>query len=110
MQELVSPTQSELLVTASAVLLAVIGAFIGWRVAGQKGMVWALLGPLLWLMWQGHKFITRYDPTSGYFGLDKVAVLAIEVVVFIVLGLVLGAAWGKIRYQRDTVDVRTDTE
>jgi hypothetical protein len=110
MRELVSPAQSEVLVSGVALLLTLIGAIVGWRVAQRRGLVAALIGPLVWVMWQGHKYVTRHDAATGYFGLDKVAVLAIEVVVFMALGLVLSAVWEKLSYQRDTVEARTETE
>jgi hypothetical protein len=51
-------------------------------------------------LWQAHKYVTRYDPQSGYFGLDKVNVLLGEVVAFIVLGAFLGWAWNRIGLTR----------
>lgn len=96
MQELVSPGQSETLVLLAAVVLTLVGAILGFRAAGKRGLMAALVGPLIWLLWQGHKYVTRYDSKSGYFGLDKVNVLLGEVVGFIILGAVLGWAWNRI--------------
>jgi len=97
MAELISAAQAELLVTMAAVIVTIIGAAWGYFAAGKRGVLAALCGPLLWLLWQGHKWITRYDPQSGYFGLDKVWVLVVEVVVFVALGLALGALWNTIQ-------------
>ncbi len=96
MQELVSPQQSETLVAVAAIVLALAGALLGFRALGKRGTVGALCGPLVWLLWQAHKYLTRYDPQSGYFGLDKVNVLLGEVVGFIILGAVLGWGWNRI--------------
>lgn len=96
MQELISPAQSEKLVLIGALLLTAWGALAGWRALGSRGLIAALPGLLVWPLWQLHKYVTRFDPQTGYFGLDKVKVLAGEVVLFIALGAVLGWAWGKI--------------
>lgn len=96
MQELISPQQSETLVLLAAFMLALAGALLGFRATGKRGLTAALCGPLVWLLWQAHKYVTRYDPQSGYFGLDKVNVLLGEVVGFVVLGAFLGWAWNRI--------------
>ena len=96
MHELISPQQSETLIIAASLLLAMVGAAWGWRAAGARGIVAALAGPLVWLLWRGHVWLTRFDPQSGYFGLDKVGVLAGEAVGFIVLGAMLGWMWSRL--------------
>ncbi len=95
MQELVSPAQSETLVLLMAGVLLLGGALWGWKERGAPGVLLGLFGPLVYGLWQGHKWITRYDPQTGYFGLDKVRVLLLEVVAFVVLGAVLGIILGK---------------
>jgi hypothetical protein len=96
MKELISPAQSDVLMNLLAFVLLVGGALWGMRVLGKRGAVVGLVGPLLWILWQGHKWITRYDPQTGYFGLDKVWVLALEIVIFVTLGAALGWAWKKL--------------
>jgi hypothetical protein len=56
-----------------------------------------------------HKWITRYDPQSGYFGLDKVWVLLTEVVLFVVIGAILGTAWGKLVRLSHKDNLETET-
>jgi hypothetical protein len=101
MQELVSPQQSETLVLLASALITVIGAGLGYRELKTRGLLAGLCGPLVWSLWQMHKYVTRYDPQTGYFGLDKVKVLLSEVVLFVVLGAVLGWAWGTLSRSRD---------
>jgi hypothetical protein len=96
MQELISPEQSDKLVLLAAIVLSLVGAGWGYRVLGSRGASAGIVGPLVFVMWQFHKWITRYDPQSGYFGLDKVWVLLTEVVLFVVIGAILGTAWGKL--------------
>lgn len=96
MKELVSPQQSETLVLIAALLLSLGGAAWAYRAVGVRGLWMILSGPLVWAAWQGHKYLTRYDPQTRYFGLDKVKVLLLEVVLFVVGGAMLGWVWSKI--------------
>ena len=103
MQELVSPQQSETLVLLASTLITVIGAGLGYRELKIRGLLAGLCGPLVWGLWLIHKYVTRYDPQTGYFGLDKVKVLLGEVVLFVVLGAVLGWAWNALSRSRDII-------
>jgi hypothetical protein len=96
MQELISPQQSDTIVLVATLLFAVIGGVWGWRAVGTRGLVGAVPGVLILPLWMFHKWITRYDPQSGYFGLDKVKVLLLEVALFVVLGVVMGWVWNTI--------------
>lgn len=93
MQELISPEQSEKLILVAWLLLTLAGAGWGWRTVGTRGLIAALPGLLIYPLWQVHKWITRYDPQTGYFGLQSVKVLLVELVVFVVLGAALGWMW-----------------
>lgn len=90
MQELISPAQSESLVLALAGVLLLGGAAFGWKTIGARGVLFGLSGPLVFGLWQFHKWITRYDPQTEYFGLDKVRVLLVEIVLFVALGAAVG--------------------
>ena len=96
MRELISPAQSEMLMLLLAALLSVGAGVWGLKAAGQRGMVGFLLGPLLWLLWRAHVYVTRYDPQTGYLGLEKVSVLLAEVVAFTLIGAGLGIVWRKL--------------
>ncbi len=107
MQELITPEQSEKYVLIASVLVTLSGAIWGYRAIGARGLVAGLAGPLLFALWQLHKYVTRYDPVTGYFGLEKVSVLLLEVALFIVLGALLGWMWSVVsnspqRTQRNT--------
>jgi hypothetical protein len=96
MQELVSPEKAQQLVILLAAALAVLGGGLGWyNAGGPRGLVAALFGPLTFGLWGFHNWITRYDPNTGYFGLDKVWVWGLEVILFVALGVVLGMGWGR---------------
>jgi hypothetical protein len=96
MKELVSPEQADSIVLLAAMVLLLGGALWGWKTLGSRGVIAGLLGPLVFGLWAFHKWITRYDPQTGYFGLDKVKVLLLEIVLFVVLGAVLGVVWGNL--------------
>lgn len=96
MRELISPAQSETLVLLVSLLLALALGACGARATGRRGWLAALVGPLVFGAWQAHKYATRFDPQSGYFGLNKVSVLLGEVVVFVLAGALLGFIWRKV--------------
>lgn len=100
MRELITPAQSQTLVQISAVLLTLFAGACGWRRAGWRGAWLGLLGPLLFAAWTAHQYVTRFDPATGYFGLDKVSVLLAEVVVFAGGGALIGWIWKKVAAQR----------
>jgi hypothetical protein len=96
MKEMVSPEQSQSLVMLFSLFLALLGGGLGWRTLGPRGLAGLLLGPLTFGLWQFHVWITRYDPNTGYFGLDKVKVWIFEVFLFVALGTALGIFWGRL--------------
>lgn len=104
MQELISPAQSEKLVIVAALALLLYGAVAGYRALGTRGLIGALPGLLIYPLWQMHKYLTRFDPQTGYFGLDKVKVLLGEAVLFIVLGAVLGWMWSKFQLTTENTE------
>lgn len=106
MQELVSPQQSETFVLLAAILIMVVGAGLGYRAIGTRGVLAGLCGPLVLGLWQVHKYVTRYDPQTGYFGLDKVKVLLGEVVLFVVLGAALGWAWSTLSRSKNSLTAK----
>jgi hypothetical protein len=96
LQELISPQQSNLIVLLASIGLTLVGAGLGFWAARVRGLIAALCGPLVFVLWQFHTWITRYDPQTGYFGLDKVWVLGLEIVVFVALGVVAGLIWNRV--------------
>jgi hypothetical protein len=101
MQELISPSQSEAGVLIASLALTFLCALRGWRVLGSRGAVAGVLGPLVFGLWKFHQWMTRFDLQTEYFGLDKVKVLLLEVVVFVVVGVVLGLAWKNLISRKD---------
>ncbi len=91
--ELISPERANQLVLLAAIALSILSAGLGFWAAKTRGLIAILSGPLIYLLWQGHQWITRYDPESGYFGLDKVWVLALEAIVFVAIGAAAGWVW-----------------
>lgn len=108
MRELVSPSQSETIVLLMAGVLLLGGALWGAKKRGVPGVLLGLFGPLVYGLWQFHKWITRYDPQTGYFGLDKVWVLLLEVALFVVLGAVLGIILSKTIRSDENKNIATE--
>jgi len=96
MQELISPSQSEQLILLVSGVLLIGGTLYGAKLLGARGVLLGAIGPLVFGLWQGHKWITRYDPQTEYFGLDKVWVLLLEIVLFVALGAAAGIVWKKL--------------
>jgi hypothetical protein len=59
-----------------------------------RGLALGLLGTLTWAMWQLFGWLTRYqpaaDPKNDYFGLERVDVLLLNVVIFAAVGAAVG--------------------
>lgn len=57
-----------------------------------RGLALGALGPVIWGAWHYYHWMIRYDPQTGYVGLHKVWVLVVNLVVFVVVGVLVG--WG----------------
>jgi len=100
LRELVDPATAERIVLALAALVVVAGltagAILGLlrRPFAPKflgGAAAALLGPAAWLLWRA------YNAVEDAFGLDSVKALVVNLVVFVIAGLAIGAAGARLR-------------
>jgi predicted lipid-binding transport protein (Tim44 family) len=95
MKELVTTEQATGVIRALAVALPPVGAAVG-ALAGVRrkrvrqglliGLLAGLVGPAVWLLWG------MYNAIMGRFGLDSVAGLLINTVLFSVIGVAVGVA------------------
>ena len=93
-RELITPEQSQVLVLALALLCALVGAFVGWKRGRAKAALFAgAVGLLIFPLWKAHEWATRFDPSSGYFGLESVWLLLGEALTAAVLGALIGRLW-----------------
>lgn len=89
------------LALAAPALGIVIGAIVG-RLRSDvlygigRGLAFGMLGPIIFVMWRFYRYMVRYDPASGYVGLHKMSVFALNVCVFAIVGILLGALYGKL--------------
>ncbi len=90
LQELINPAQAQILVTVAAITLTLIGAAWGFIAARARGLVLALGGPLVFVLWLIHGALT------ARFGMDSLLLLLSEAAFVIVAGLGLGLVWGRI--------------
>ncbi len=96
MQELISPSQSEVVVLSIALAVAIIGGALSWRLYNVRAaLLVATCGALIFGSWQLHKWLTRFDAQTGYFGLQSVAVLLGEAVAFLAFGALVGWLWSR---------------
>jgi hypothetical protein len=61
-----------------------------------RGLFVSLIGPVVVGLWLLHSWMTRYDPQTGYYGLDKVWVLVVSAVVFVAIGAAYGYVGGRL--------------
>ena len=87
---LISPELSQFLVLAGSVLIAILGAALGFWAKRTRGLLAALLGPLVFGLWLLHGALV------ARFGMDSLGLLAFEGVVFIALGAALGVFWSRL--------------
>ncbi len=103
MKEIIDERSVELIIRVIAIGGPVIGLLIGVVVGAVRkqvarstlnGLAIGSLGILVWIMWVYYSWTVRYDPKSGYVGLHKVSVLLINLLVFSMVGAIVGALWG----------------
>ncbi|MGD8240313.1 MAG: hypothetical protein PVH68_17290 [Armatimonadota bacterium] len=90
-----------LLAVAAPVVAVAIGALAGARtcgslIGGAKGLSVGILGPLCYALWELYSYLVRYDPATGYVGLHRVNVLALNAAIFVAVGVVLGVVYSRI--------------
>ena len=104
MHELITVEAFNRLVLLTAVVWLVVGVVIagirharGAPGALRRGLVWALLGPVVLVLWKFYNWMVRVEPSSGYVGLHRVSVFAICALVFVGVGGALGFALARLR-------------
>jgi hypothetical protein len=89
-------------------ILAVAGPLLGLAVGGllgavrkemryylPRGLAVGGLGVLNFGLWRLYNYLTRYDPQTRYFGLEKVSVLALNLLIFTAVGVIIGLLWAQ---------------
>ena len=91
----------QIIAAATLPIGLIVGTYLG-RVRGAmrlqiiRGAAIGLLGPIVYVLWRYYRWMVRLEPESGYVGLHKPGVLAVNVGVFIIVGALLGLAYTKI--------------
>ena len=97
MKELVTTEQAERVLRLLAIILPIAGLLIGVaagaarrKLAGHAlaGLLIGLIGPASWVLWR------MYNGIEGRFGLDSVKGLLINLALFAVIGVSVGAGVG----------------
>jgi len=68
----------------------------GMRLQIIRGAAVGLLGPIIYALWCYYRWMVRLEPETGYVGLHRPGVLALNVGVFIIAGALLGLAYTRI--------------
>ena len=102
LREIVDAAQIGRIFALCAILLPVCGLLLGaWfgkrRQQMQRGAITGLLigllGPLNWLMWR------IYNAITDAVGLDRVSNLAINLLLFLIVGALIGIGAGMVRHR-----------
>jgi hypothetical protein len=104
---------------AGVVIGLIVGAARRCTTVGLwQGAAVGLLGPVTYGLWRFYDFTVRYNPQTGEAGLHKVRVHALNALIFIVLGLVLGLIYRRLVFPKrepaadqgahDVPDAQTD--
>lgn len=70
--------------------LVLAAARRAWKASLVRALSVGVIGPLVGGLWLFYSYMVRYDPETGYFGLDKLWVLAANAVVFVLVGAAFG--------------------
>ena len=105
MEELVTVEQAGAIVATLAWAGPVAGIIVG-IIAGAmqgkagrgaiRGLAIGALGPVIWALWLVFKHLVRYNPQTGHAGLHSISTLVVSVLIFVVVGIALGAFYGRI--------------
>ena len=74
-----------------------------------KALSVGLLGPLCYGLWHLYSYLVRCDPATGYVGLHKVKVLALNMGIFVAVGVILGLVYSRV-FASDAADSTQQTE
>lgn len=105
MQELVTVEQAHRVITALAWAFPLAGVVVGLIAGAARGAIgrgtWqglavGLLGPIIYAMWLLYSHLVRYDPETGRAGLHSVSTLVLNALVFVVVGVMLGAFYRRV--------------
>ena len=100
LKEIVDLAQVDVFMIYLAIAAPVLGLLIGVIAGGVQGLgrgiAFGMLGPIVLVMWRFYRHMVRYDPETGYVGLHKMSVFVLNVCIFAVVGIVLGALYGKL--------------
>jgi MFS family permease len=112
MRELIDPDAAETAMRVLPTVVVVAGLLGGWlmgwlrkkRGAFVRGAFVSGVGVLAYLLWCAYNYHVRWDPQTGYSGLDKVRVLLINLLMFVAAGLALGGGCNIVAGHSETAE------
>jgi hypothetical protein len=81
-----------------------------WRASLVRALSVGAIGPVVGILWLFYSYMVRYDPETGYFGLDKLWVLAVNAVVFVLVGAAFGYLIRRVWTQPATAPPEAEAE
>ncbi len=119
MTELITIEQAEAVLRALIWLGPLVGALIG-LIAGLvrkcpvlglwQGVAVGLLGPVIYGLWRFYSYMTRYNPETGEAGLHKVWVHAVNALIFVIVGVVLGMIYRRFVFPECEAPAKPDAQ
>ena len=109
MEELVTVQQAGTVIATLAWAGPVAGLIVG-IIAGAtqgkpargaiRGLAVGALGPVIWVLWLVFSHLVRYNPETARAGLHSITTLVASALIFVVVGIALGAFYGRIVFVR----------
>jgi hypothetical protein len=119
MTELITVEQAESVLRALIWMGPLVGALVG-LITGAirrcpvvglwQGVAVGLLGPVVYGAWLLYDYMVRYNPETGEAGLHKVWVHAVNALIFVVLGVALGAIYRRFVFPECSAEDGADPE
>jgi len=118
MEELVTVEQVGAVIATLAWVGPVAGLIVG-IIAGAtqgragrgalRGLAVGALGPVIWALWLVFSHLVRYNLDTGRAGLHSISTLVVSALIFAVVGIALGAFYGRIAIAREPEESEDQT-
>jgi len=118
MEQLVTVEQAGAVIATLAWAGPVAGLIVG-IIAGSmqgkpargasRGLAIGALGPVIWVLWLVFSHLVRYNPETGRAGLHSISTLVVSALIFAVVGVALGAFYGRLTITRGSEESEDQT-
>lgn len=81
---------------AACWIVALVVGRRGSRPAMRPWVIASMAAPVAFILWRFHLWMVRVEPETGYVGLHKVSVFALNALVFVACGCLIGHLVGRL--------------